>query len=135
MTSATTAIESSPRMSAKSLVSTPPAGRDPRSFPGSRTSALTTRRRYPVARSMSSADSVSRRSTEAPTGPDPGRASGTSPAPRGLLLHVERPEPRPDLLDLRLRELRARLVEHRLAPVHLAHPPTCPRPVAKRRTP
>ena len=38
-------------------------------FRGSRTSALTTRNRCPVARSMSSADSVSRRSTAAPTVP------------------------------------------------------------------
>src|SRR5689334_16192251 len=122
MTSATTSIESSPRISPKSPVSTPPAGRDPRSFPVSRTSALTTRRRWPVARSMSSADSVSRRSTAAPTVPYPRSATGTSTDPSGLLLHIERSEPRSDLLDLRLRQLGARLVERRLAPVHLRNP-------------
>ena len=69
MTSATTAIAGSSRISAKSVVSTPSVRRNPRSFAGSRTSARTTRSRWPVARSMSSALSSSSRSTAEPTVP------------------------------------------------------------------
>jgi homoserine dehydrogenase len=69
ITSATIAIDSSPRTSAGSVVSTPEAGSNPRSFVASRTSARTTRRRCPVARSISSPCSSSRRLTAAPTVP------------------------------------------------------------------
>src|SRR4051812_43198985 len=93
-----------------------------RSLPGSRTRAFTTRTRWPVARSMSSAESVSRRLTAAPTVPYPSRATGVSTDASGLLLHVERAEARADLLDLGLRELLPLLVEDRLAAVHLGHP-------------
>ena len=60
---------------------------------------------------MSSADSVSRRLTAAPTVPYPSSAIGTSTDASGLLLHVERPQPHTDLLDLRLGEFRTKLTE------------------------
>jgi hypothetical protein len=69
ITSATIAIEASPSTSAGSAVRTPGAGSKPRSFAGSRTSARTTRRRCPVARSISPPCSSSRRWTAAPTVP------------------------------------------------------------------
>src|SRR5262249_41219395 len=125
ITSATTAISGSSATSRKSVVSTPPAGGYTRSFRGSWTRAFTTRRRCPVARSMSSADSVSRRLTAAPTVPYPSSATGTSTDAmdlRSLFLHVQSAKSRTDLLDLLLRQLRAVLVEDGLAAVHLGDP-------------
>ena len=69
ITSATTAIESSSATEAKSVVRTPSAAGKPRCFSMSRTSAFTTRSRWPVARSMSSADSTRSLFTAAPTVP------------------------------------------------------------------
>ena len=69
VTSATRAIDGSSRMTAKSVVSTSSPGWKARSRAGSRTSARTTRNRCPVARSISSAPSVSNRSTAEPTVP------------------------------------------------------------------
>ena len=76
----------------------------------SRTSALTTRSRWPVARSMSSACSFSSRLTAEPTVPYPSSATGTSTdAMRLLHLPVaERAQALADLLDLGLAERRAR---------------------------
>src|SRR5437762_1740242 len=68
---------------------------------------------------MSSADSVSRRLTAAPTVPYPSRATGTSTDAmnlRSLLPHVQRAKSCTDLLDLRLGQLRAVLLEERLEP-------------------
>src|SRR3954465_13628277 len=121
ITSATTEIDGPLPISWKSVVSAPPGGGYPRSFPGARTSAFTTRRRWPVARSMSSADSVSRRLTAAPTVPYPSSATDTSTDAmnlRSLLPHVQGAKSCTDLLDLRLRQLRAVLLEHGLAAVH-----------------
>src|SRR5436190_14785677 len=135
MTSATTATVGSSAISRKSVVSTPPAGGYTRSFPRSWTSAFTTRRRWPVARSMSSADSVSRRLTAAPTVPYPSRATGTSTDAmnlRSLLPHVQSAKSCTDLLDLRLGQLRAVLLEDGLAPVHLGDPLARERAVADR---
>src|SRR5581483_7107031 len=129
ITSATTSIPGSSAIAAKSSVSTPSAGRCARSFPASRTSAFVTRSRWPVARSMSSADSVRRRSTDAPTVPYPSRATSVCTDRSRLLLHVERAQPRADLLDLLRRELLALLVEDRLAAIHLGDPFARERPV------
>src|SRR5438552_5525137 len=71
---------------------------------------------------MSSADSVSRRLTAAPTVPYPSSAIGTSTDASGLLLHVERTQPGTDLLDLPLGELAAILLERRLPALHLRDP-------------
>src|SRR4051794_11528419 len=125
MTSATTATLGSSAISRKSVVSTAPAGGYTRSFPRSWTRAFTTRRRCPVARSMSSADSVSRRLTAAPTVPYPSSATGTSTDAmdlRSLLPHVQSAKSRTDLLDLRLGELRAVLLEDGLPAIHLGDP-------------
>src|SRR2546423_11606057 len=97
------------------VVSTPSSAGQVRSLSRSHTSALTTRSRWPVARSMSSADSVSRRLTAAPTVPYPSSAIGTSTDASGLLLHVERPQSCADGLDLLLGELAPVLLERRLA--------------------
>ena len=69
ITSATTSTSGSSRTAAKSVVSTPSAAPKPRCFAGSRTSARTTRRRCPVARSISSPPSTSSRLTADPTVP------------------------------------------------------------------
>src|SRR3954471_19245213 len=85
---------------------------------------------------MSSAESVSNRLTAAPTVPYPSSATGTSTDAmnlRCLLAHVQCAQARAHLLDLRLGELRAVLVEHRLSAVHLRDPVTGERPVADRR--
>src|SRR3954465_12201613 len=71
-------------MSAKSVVSTPSGGENERSFAGSRTSARTTRRRWPVARSISSPLSASMRLTDAPTVPYTRRETPTSTDAMGL---------------------------------------------------
>src|SRR3954465_3606884 len=84
---------------------------------------------------MSSADSARRRLTAAPTAPQPSSATGTSTDAmdlRGFLAHIERAEARTNLLDLRLGELRAVLVGHRLAAVHLGDPVARERAVANR---
>src|SRR5262249_14240312 len=124
ITSATIAIDGSPRISSTSAVSTPPPGGNVRSFSRLRTSALTTRSRCPVARSMSSACSFRSRLTEAPTVPYPSRATGTSTdamRPLDGLLR-ECAQPRADLLDLGRLELLAALGEARAALVHLGDP-------------
>src|SRR5215211_1928513 len=79
MSSATRTTDGSSRISAKSVVKIP-RGAPTRSFAASRTSARTTRTRWPVARSMSSALSSSSRWTAAPTVPYPSSAIGTSTA-------------------------------------------------------
>src|SRR4051794_626178 len=74
---------------------------------------------------MSSADSVSRRLTAAPTVPYPSSATGTSTDPmdlRSLLPHVQSAKSRTHLLDLRLCQLRAVLLEDGLAAIHLGDP-------------
>ena len=78
ITSATTAIDGSSRIAAKSLVSTPGGAVPVRSLSGSRTRARTTRSLSPVERSMSAAFSLRSRSTAEPTVPYPRRATGTS---------------------------------------------------------
>src|SRR4051812_21380218 len=93
ITSATTAIDGSPAISSKSVVSTPSAAGNERSELVSRTSARTTRSRWPVARSMSSAPSVSSRLTAAPTVPYPSSATGTSTLAIRLLEHARLGEP------------------------------------------
>src|SRR5438552_18906533 len=85
---------------------------------------------------MSSADSVSRRLTAAPTVPYPSSATGTSTDAmnlRSLLPHVQGAKSCTHLLDLRLCELRAVLLEHGLAAVHLGDPLAGDRAVADRR--
>src|SRR5947208_12286128 len=110
-------------MSATSVVSTPSGAGHARSLRRSRTSALTTRSRWPVARSMSSACSVSSRLTEAPTVPYPSSATGTSTDAMDLLdAAVELAKARAHLLDRLIGELRAVLLEARLAAVHLGDP-------------
>ncbi len=88
MTSATTLIEGSSRMSSKRSVSRPGAAPS-RSRAASRTSARTTRTGRPATRSTTSARSRSSRSTDDPTVPYPSRPmpSGslvTGPDDRGL---------------------------------------------------
>src|SRR6202521_6426556 len=77
-------MEGSSRIDAKSVVRTPSAAGKLRSFAGSRTSARTTRNRWPVARSISSPLSASMRLTEAPTVPYPRRATPTSTDAKAL---------------------------------------------------
>src|SRR5215212_8555052 len=125
ITSATIAIRPSSSTSSIRVVSTSSSTGKPRSLSRLRTSAFTTRSRCPVARSMSSACSISRRLTAAPTVPYPRRATGTSTDAMRLLRNLavlQRPEPLSDLLDLRLGELRAVFVEARLAALHLLDP-------------
>src|SRR5262245_50289162 len=123
ITSATTAMPGSPVISRTSVVSTPLPGSNPRSRPRSRTSAFTTRSRCPVARSMSSACSWSRRFTAEPTVPYPSRATGTSTDAMRLRRPCrERPQPLADLLDLGGCKLPARLGQARAALVHLRDP-------------
>src|SRR6478735_12033767 len=126
MTSATTWIDGSSRIVAKSSVSTPGAGACARSLPASRTSACVTRRRWPVARSISSAESSSNRCTAAPTVPYPSSATGTSTdATFGLplpgLVH-QAAELLADGLELGLGRLGAHLLEPRLVVVHVLDP-------------
>src|SRR2546428_4873893 len=124
MTSATTAIDGSPMIESKSVVSTPSGAGNSRAFSTSRTSARTTRSRCPVARSMSSPFCSRKRATDEPTVPYPRRATGTSTDAIWLLLDPvhQRPELLPDLLDPFVGRLRAQLVQVRLAPVHLGDP-------------
>src|SRR5262245_24874691 len=139
MTSATTAIDGSPSTSAMSVVSTPSSGGNSRGLSALRTSAFTTRSRWPVARSMSSACSLSRRLTAAPTVPYPSRATGTSTeAPStdamclGQLAALQAAERLADLFDLRLGELLPVLDEARGAAVHLGDPLAREAPVLDR---
>src|SRR5262245_236281 len=84
---------------------------------------------------MSAADSVKSRLTADPTVPYPSRATDESTDAmhlRGLLADVQRPQARADLLELRLGELLAVLVEHGLAAVHLGDPLAREGPVADR---
>src|SRR5262249_37266632 len=124
ITSAITLIDGSFSTSSTLVVSTPSGAGQPRSLPRSRTSALTTRSRCPVARSMSSACSFSRRLTAAPTVPYPSSATGTSTDAMRLrhLAPPERAQALADLLDLGVGELRARLGKRRRAAVHLCDP-------------
>jgi hypothetical protein len=69
MTSATTLIDGSSRMDAKSSERIPGSGVNARSRSGSRTSARVMRRRCPVERSISSAESSTSRWTAEPTVP------------------------------------------------------------------
>ena len=78
MTSATSSISGSSRIEAKSVVRTPSGAGKLRCAAGSRTSALTTRSRWPVALTMSSSFSSSSRVTAEPTVPYPSSATGTS---------------------------------------------------------
>src|SRR5262249_23385359 len=74
---------------------------------------------------MSSADSVSRRLTAAPTVPYPSSATCTSTDAmdlRSLFLHVQSAKSRTDLPDLFVRQLGAVLVEDGRAAVHLRDP-------------
>ena len=90
--------------SAMSVVSTPSSGGNSRSLSRSRTSALTTRSRWPVARSMSSACSFSSRLTAEPTVPYPSSATGTSTDAMRLrdFAPAEPAQALADLLDLGL---------------------------------
>src|SRR3954454_23174346 len=126
MTSATTWIDGSPRMVAKSSVRTPGSAVNDRSLAGSRTSARVTRSLWPVERSISSADSSSSRCTAAPTVPYPRSATGTSTdatccLPLPGLVH-EAAQLLAASLELGLGGLGAHLLEPRLVVVHVLDP-------------
>src|SRR4051794_8074676 len=128
MTSATTWIDGSPRIVAKSSVRTPGSAVNDRSLAGSRTSARVTRSLWPVERSISSADSSSSRCTAAPTVPYPSSATGTSTdaASTGLLplagpVH-QPPQLLADRLELGLRSLGSHRLQARLVIVHVRDP-------------
>src|SRR5438093_3057051 len=123
ITSATTAIDGSLRISSKLVVSSPSTGKS-RCLSRSRTSARTIRSRWPVARSMSSPLSWRKRATEAPTVPYPSSATGTSTLATdfGLLAAHQRAQLLADLLDPLVCGLRAQLVQARFAGLHLVDP-------------
>src|SRR4051794_8304291 len=131
ITSATSVIDGSSRICDTSSVSTPGSAGNSRSFPGSRTRARAIRTRWPVARSMSSAESIRRRLTAAPTVPYPRRPTGTSIDAMQLpdLASLQRPQPAADRLDLRRGEGGALLEQLRLARLDVRDELACERPV------
>ena len=108
-----------------SSVRTPGSGENAAILARVRTSARVTRRRCPVARSISSADSSSSRCTAAPTVPYPRSATGTSTDATSLpvpgAVH-QAAELLADGLELRLRRLGAHRLEPGLVVVHVLDP-------------